>query len=135
MKFLLENEGVTEDVKDSFLFYLTSHNRPINEVLNPRLKDITDQYQSEFIQMSFTEVTQEELELTRVDLIKIINKSLTDKDKEFLISFVSNTPDWELLTHSKIQNCPSVKWKLLNQGKMKEKLLAEYIEAVIKVLK
>lgn len=134
VKFLLENEGITEEVKDSFLFYLTSHNRPINEVLDPRLKDITDQYHSEFVQMSFTEVTQEELEETRVKLIEAINKSLSDNDKKFLISFVSNTPEWELLTHPKIQDFPSVKWKLFNQGKMKEKALTEYVESVQKVL-
>jgi predicted nucleotidyltransferase component of viral defense system len=48
IKYLLDNEGITEKIKDSFLFYLISHNRPINELLNPNFKDISKLYHNEF---------------------------------------------------------------------------------------
>lgn len=134
VKFLFENEGITEQVKDSFILYLISHSRPINEILEPRLKDISEQYQGEFVQMSFVDVPQSQLEEVRLELIDAINKSLSDQDKAFLISFVSNRPKWELLNHPEVQDFPSVKWKLFNQNKMKQKALAEYVDAVKNVL-
>ena len=134
IKFLLENEGFTTEVKDSFLFYLISHNRPINELLNPNFKDITREYRDEFLEMAQVTITLEELIKYRMKLVEEINKSLTAKDKEFLISFVSNTPDWTLVRDNKIQHYPSVKWKLHNQEKMPERKKADYIEEVRKVL-
>lgn len=37
---LLANEGITDDLRRAFIVYLTSHDRPISEVLVPRRKDI-----------------------------------------------------------------------------------------------
>ena len=37
IKYLFDNGGITEEVKDSFIFYLISHNRPVHELLNPNL--------------------------------------------------------------------------------------------------
>lgn len=134
IKFLLENEGVTTDVKDSFLFYLISHNRPINELLNPNFKDITREYRDEFLEMAQMKIDLEELVKYRVKLVQEINKSLTAKDRKFLISFVSNTPDWSLVRDDKIQNYPSVKWKLKNQNDMSSLKTEDYIKKVKDVL-
>lgn len=134
IKFLLENEGITADVKDSFLFYLISHNRPINELLNPNFKDINREYNDEFLEMAQIKVSLDELIRYRKTLVEEINKSLTAMDKEFLISFVTNEPNWSLVRDAKIQIYPSVKWKLFNQNEMSKKKKTEYLNKMHKIL-
>ncbi|MFT6068086.1 MAG: hypothetical protein ACJAT2_002333 [Bacteriovoracaceae bacterium] len=133
-KFLFDNEGITTDVKDSFIFYLLSHNRPINELLNPNLKDISVEYTDEFLDMAQSNVSLDELLKTRKRLISDINDSLTGEDRKFIISFAENNPDWSLFRNEKIKDYPSIKWKLLNQRSMKEKKSSEYIDKVKELL-
>jgi hypothetical protein len=127
VKYLLENEGITPEVKDSFIFYLISHNRPINELLNPRFKDISREYREEFVDMAKNEVSLEELLANREKLLHQIKSSLAENDKKFLLGFVSNEPDWTLVRDSKIKDYPSVKWKMLNQEKMEKGKRAQYV--------
>ena len=135
VKYLLENEGITTDVKDSFIFYLISHNRPINELLNPNFKDISREYREEFVDMAKNGVSLEELVANREKLVKTLRSSLTAEDKEFLIGFVSNTPNWELVRDKKIQMFPSVRWKMHNQSQMAEGKRDVYVEEVKKLFK
>ena len=130
IKFLLENEGITTDVKDSFIFYLISHNRPINELLNPNFKDISYQYMAEFLDMAKVEIELGTLLKAREDLVRKIMESLTENDKKFLISFVSNRPDWSLVRNSKIKDYPSVMWKMMNQEKMDVSKKNEYVKKI-----
>ncbi len=134
VKNLLENEGITNDVKDSFLFYLLSHSRPINELLDPNFKVIEKEYSNEFLTMANKDIPLKELLEARSRLVEELKKKLTKDDKEFLISFVSNNADWSKARDSKIQNFPSIKWKMMNQEKMKESKMKLYIENVIKTL-
>lgn len=134
VKRLLDNEGITRDIKDSFLFYLLSHNRPINEFLDPRFKVINNEYENEFLTMANTETSLEELLKARSQLIEDLKTKITLEDKEFLISFVSNKPDWSKARDSKIKDFPSVKWKMMNQEKMNETKLNRYIQNVMKAL-
>ncbi len=130
VKYLLENEGITPEVKDSFIFYLISHNRPINELLNPNFKDISREYREEFVDMAKNEVSLEELLANREKLVHQIRSSLTENDKKFLVGFVSNEPNWTLVRDSKIQGYPSVKWKLFNQEKMSKAKKDTYLKNV-----
>ncbi len=135
VKYLFENEGITEDVKDCFIYYLISHNRPINELLNPNFKDISREYREEFVDMAKDEVPLQELLATREKLVKNLRSSLTAEDKEFLMGFVSNTPSWELVRDKKIQAFPSVRWKLHNQSQMVQAKRDIYVEEVKKLFK
>ena len=130
VKYLLDNEGITEEIKDSFLFYLISHNRPINELLEPNFKNISELYHNEFADMTNESVALDELIKVREQLINEVRSSLTEKDKTFLLSFISNNPDWSLVRDEKIKDYPSVKWKRLNQTKMEKTKREKYIEAV-----
>jgi predicted nucleotidyltransferase component of viral defense system len=135
VKILLEKEGITTDVMDSFIFYLISHNRPINEILEPNFKNIENEYHNEFVNMAKVDVSLDELIKARERLIKEVKEKLTQQDKDFLISFVSNKPDWSKVRDNKLKDYPSVKWKLLNQEKMSDRKLEEYIGLVAKSLK
>lgn len=134
VKYLLENEGITIDIKDSFVFYLISHNRPIYEILAPNFKDISREYNEEFLDMSQVKIELEDLLDIREKLVDLIHATLTENDKKFLISFISNQPDWSLVRDSKIKEYPSVKWKLHNIAKMNEIKKLQNIDKLKKCL-
>lgn len=121
IKLLLENEGITVGIVKAFVFYLISHPRPIVEVLNPGLQDITKIFETEFAGMTSEDVKLEDLISVRSDLITKIKTSLTDEQKNFILSFKNNRPEWKLSGIEGIENYPSVKWKLMNLEKMDEK--------------
>jgi predicted nucleotidyltransferase component of viral defense system len=121
VKFLLENEGLTDNLRKTFLIFLISHQRPMSELLAPNRKDISEIYETEFKQMAEVDVPLEQLEEARENLIHLINSQMTDNEKKFLLSFKSKTPDWDLLemeNSTVIPNLPSVLWKMINLEKM-----------------
>ena len=120
--YLLQNEGISETLKNTFIVYLLSHPRPIAELLEPRLKDIEALYEKEFVGMSMQNVSLETLIQTRLDLIEKVHEKLSDDDKTFILSVKAGMPKWELFAYPEAQNLPAVKWKLQNLSKMsKEK--------------
>lgn len=118
IKLLLENEGISDDLRKVFLVYLISHPRPIAEVILPTHKDIRNLFEGEFLRMTEIPVTVEELEEARKDLIHILHSSLTDDEKRFLLSFKAKTPEWTLLGLEGIDQLPAVRWKMINLEKM-----------------
>jgi predicted nucleotidyltransferase component of viral defense system len=122
VKQLYENEGLTEELRKTFLVFLISHFRPMAELLNPNRKDISGIYEMEFAQMAEIEVSLEELLSVREKLIADINKEMTDSERKFLLSLKNKTPDWALLglDAALVSELPSVKWRLINLNKMSE---------------
>lgn len=118
VKLLLENEGITDDLRRTFLVYLISHNRPISELIQPVRKDIRGIFEGEFATMTTHPVTIESLEEARENFIKILRSHLTEQEKTFLLSFKTKKPDWTLLGIDGVQDLPAVRWKLLNLNKM-----------------
>lgn len=118
IKYLLDNEGINEDLKNSFLVYLMSHNRPMAELLDPSPKDVTDLYEHEFIGMTSDEVSIEELYRSRNNLLHRIHHLLTEGDKGFLLSVKSGEPKWRLFAHPEASILPSIQWKLYNISHM-----------------
>lgn len=137
VKFLFDNEGLTEDLRKTFLIFLISHQRPMAELLNPHLKDISDTYAAEFIQMTEVEVPLKELEAVRVRLVNEINNQMTEDEKKFLLSFKSRRPDWKLLGMTnvdQIASLPSVRWKMMNLEQMPDKKHKSALDKLEKVL-
>lgn len=118
IRILLGNEGISRDLFKTFLVYLISNNRPIVELLAPRSNDIAGIYESEFERMAATHVSLDDLLETREEFIKIVQSSLTENDKKFLVSFKKREPEWSLLDLAGVENLPAVKWKLHNLGRM-----------------
>ena len=86
VKLLLENEGITDDVRGAFVVYLASHNRPMHELLEPSLLDFRQAFNGEFSGMTRSVVSYAELASAREDLIRSIQRSLTAEERSFLIS-------------------------------------------------
>lgn len=118
VKQLLDNEGLTDELRKALLVYIISHPRPIAELLRPNFKDISGVYEGEFRNMADQDIPQAELEATREQLVRLINSSLTPKERSFLLSFKNRAPDWALLELSGIDQLPAVRWKIQNLAKM-----------------
>ncbi len=118
VKYLLSNKGITEDLKNCFLVYLMSHNRPMAELLDPTPKDIHDMYENEFIGMTRKVVAIEELYQTRDSLLYRIHELINEKDREFLLSVKNGEPNWELFAYPEAANLPAIQWKLHNISHM-----------------
>jgi len=88
------------------------------ELLNPGFTDIRPVFETEFDGMTLIEVTCEDLEKAREELIAMIAESLTIEEKQFILSIKEGNPRWELLGIEGIENLPAVKWKLLNIARM-----------------
>lgn len=128
VKILLENEGITDEMRKAFIVYLASHDRPMNELLDPVRKDIRRIYESEFAGMTVEETVYEDLIAARETLIATLKKELTNVEKAFLISLKEGQPKWDLLGAKDIERLPGVQWKLLNIRKLGKEKHAEALE-------
>ncbi|MDG4868011.1 nucleotidyl transferase AbiEii/AbiGii toxin family protein [Guyparkeria sp. 1SP6A2] len=118
VKMLLDEDGLDRHVFEGYLVYLLGHPRPMNEVINPRLKPLENVYRKEFVGMARTEIPLEQLEQARHDLLTRLGQLITDEDVRFLLSFKQGSPDWSLLPIEGVDQLPAVRWKLSNITKM-----------------
>lgn len=118
VKLLLENEGVTEQVRKGFIIYLISHDRPMSELVAPVKQDIKKIFEAEFRGMDNDPVSYEDLVKTRDRLVNILKQDISRDEKEFLVSFKSADPNWNLLGVQGVEYLPAVRWKLMNIGRM-----------------
>ncbi len=118
VKFLLEKEGFSEEIKKGFLLCLLSSDRPINEILLPNFQDQRVAMVNQFEGMSTQSFTYDDFEVTREILVKTIHANLTAEDKQFLLSVKNLMPDWSVYDFERF---PAVQWKLQNLQKLKER--------------
>lgn len=116
VKYLLEREGFTQEIKEGFLLCLLCSDRPINEVITPNFQDQQSALSNQFSGMTDEEFNYAEYEQVRGKLVATIHQNLTEKDKEFLLSVKNVTPDWSIYD---FQRFPSINWKLQNLEKLK----------------
>lgn len=117
IKYLLQNEGFSDEIKQGFLLCLLSTNRPIREVIAPNLLDQRATMESRFVGMTAETFTYEDFEATREELISSVQGGLNDEDKRFLLSVKNVEPDWSV--HD-FEQFPAVQWKLLNLRRLKD---------------
>jgi len=133
IKILFDNEGITDKIRTAFIVYLISHNRPMNELLNPTFKDISHQFTAEFKGMMFNRITLDELNHARKELVTRLMSDLTERERQFLISVKSKKPRWDLIEVEHIKDLPAVKWKLLNLEKMDKESHEEALTKLIRI--
>jgi len=137
VKFLLENEGLTDNLRKTFIIFLISHQRPMSELLVPNRKDISEIYVTEFKQMAEVDIPLEQLEEARENLIRQINENMTENEKKFLLSFKNKNPNWNLLEMDNVEviaNLPSVRWKMINLQQMHPQKHKEAVEKLQSIL-
>jgi predicted nucleotidyltransferase component of viral defense system len=119
VKLLLENEGITDEIRKGFVVYLAGHDETMSELLNPKLKELTQTFEEEFQGMPIESVTLKDLESTRTQLIAMLLRDLTDTERRFLLSIKEGDPKWELLGAAGAEQLPAIQWKLMKIKKMK----------------
>lgn len=109
-----------EDAKYGFVFCLLGSDRPIHESFAPTLIDQKDAMEKQFAGMLDVSFTYKDYETTRLKLVNDVKIMMTDEDKRFLVSFEQGSPLWEESPYANFSEYPSVKWKLMNLGKLKK---------------
>lgn len=117
VKLLLDNEEITREVVVGFLLALVGHERPMHELLRPHLLNQELAMKNQFAGMAADLFTYSDFEEVRSQLIVKVNKSLTDSDRDFLISLKSLEPKWNIFDFKEF---PEVLWKLRNLDKLKK---------------
>ncbi len=118
VKLLLENEGVTADIRRAFVVYLASHDRPMNELIQPTLLDSRQTFDDHFAGMTREPVAYDDLVAARDRLIEILRGSLSDAERRFLISMKEGLPDWGQLGIPGVDALPGIQWKLHHIARM-----------------
>lgn len=140
IKLLLENQGLTEEVRQAFIVYLASGSRPMHELLEPRISDASQQefehtFKNEFAGMTTTSVTHQELKDIRARLPHLLLDSFTENERMFLVHLKSGMPNWSLLPIDNIEHLPGVQWKLQNINKIPDDKKNEQLNKLKRVLK
>ncbi len=115
---LLQNEGITDDIRRAFVVYLASHDRPMNELLTPNRKDLKQVFSDQFDGMTLEPVQLRVLEEAREQLIAKVNTDLTRAEREFLLSLKRLDPKWDLIGFPGVEKLPGPQWKLYNLKRM-----------------
>lgn len=134
VKTLIENEGIDAALKDTFLAYLVSHDRPIAELLAPNWKPIEEIFEKEFDGMAIEPVKIAELHQAREEMLARIKSLLTNDDKRLLQDLKQGNPDWTKFAYPHVQELPAVKWKLLNIARMNETARQQALERLAAAL-
>ena len=124
---LLANEGISSGLRDAFIVYLLSHNRSMAEVLAPRRKDISQEFERGFSGMAEVSVTLDELVDTRERLVTQIVGKMPHNHKEMLLSFKAGEPDWSKLAVPGAKDLPAVRWRIQNLTKLQDHRRRELI--------
>lgn len=117
---LLDNEGLDEALRQAFVVYLASHDRPMAELLAPRVKSLRDSFDREFAGMARDPVALAALEETQAALPGLLRSSLSLSERQFLLSIKRGEPDWSLLPIPHLSELPALRWKLVNIETLKQ---------------
>ena len=134
VKILMENEGITDKIRTAFIIYPASHDRPMSELLEPKLKDFRPVFEQEFAGMAAVTVEHDERVTVRDRLIETIKKTMTVNEKNFLLTIKQGKPDWDLMPVAGIEQLPAIQWKLVNIRKMGKKKQMESLQKLQSVL-
>ncbi|MEQ9823702.1 MAG: nucleotidyl transferase AbiEii/AbiGii toxin family protein [Puniceicoccaceae bacterium] len=116
VKWFLDNEPISEEIKKGVLYSLLSSDRPIHEIIRPNFQDQRNAFINHFEGMTDELFTYSDYEQTRDRLVQEIHAAFNERDKEFLLSFEQTAPNWNI--HD-FQKFPSVRWKLQNLRKLR----------------
>lgn len=134
IKILLEEEGITDKVRQAFVVYLSSNPRPMGELLAPNLQDLEGVFNKEFMGMVAEECDYQHLLHCRGKLVAKIKQELTDEERKFLLSIKLGEPDWQLLPNLKIHNLPALNWKVMNVRKMEANKHQQAVDKLKRIL-
>ncbi len=131
---LLKNEGITDDLRTALIIYLISHDHSPHSLLDPMLRDISQDFEQNFVGMTNEDITLDTLLETRGKLIANVIGNMPENHKAFLRSFYYRKPDWKLLGIDGVEHLPAVRWRELNLDKAGEGTCEELLRKLEKVI-
>lgn len=134
VQLLLQQEGLTDALLEVFVVYLLSGDRSLADMVSPSLQPIAATFEGQFRGMTIVPVTVQELEETRTTMISLIQSRLTERQRQFLLSFKRGEPDWALLSVTGAADLPAVQWKLMNVRRMSAAKREQAVERLRRVL-
>ena len=120
-------------VKSGFMLCLLGSDKPIVESLSPNPINQTEALENQFEGMTDEPFSYVDYEVSRNNLIKVVNQGLDETDRDFLISFEKGTPDWYKCCAGDLSKYPSVRWKLQNIHALKKKNPQKHKEGIEKL--
>lgn len=131
---LLATEGLGADLREAFLVYLLSHNKPMHAVLNPVRKEISAEFAQGFSGMTPGPVRLRDLLETREILIDQIVGGMPDAHRDFLLSFEQGEPQWGKIGVAHARELPAVRWRMQNLEKAGTTRRSELVRMLTKAL-
>lgn len=130
--YILQNEGITQSIKEGFIFTLLSSGRSMHDILFPHKLDQRNTYENQFSGMTKEPFSYKDFERTRDQLLITLHDSLTTEDKEYVVAFKNVTPNWKHLNFKKF---PAIQWKLRNLQNLKMSNPQKHSELVMRLQK
>lgn len=134
VKLLLENEGVSDELRHAFIAYLLSSAKGLNAILKPPRRDLVRKYEQEFVGMTTDDTPLRALLDVRETLIETMVGAMPDAHRRFLVSFKRGEPDWSLLAHAHVADLPAVQYRMQKLAELdrerREAELQKLIEAL-----
>jgi predicted nucleotidyltransferase component of viral defense system len=117
---LLDDSGITDEVRLGLIAGLVSHGRPIAELVRPAPKDQRAAFANQFEGMSFKPFAYDDMTTTFDELVLGIHETLSNDDRLFLRSFEAGDPDWSRFPIEALSSMPAPRFKLANIRKFRE---------------
>jgi hypothetical protein len=117
---MLQRFGWQPEFIDCFVVYLAGHNRPVHEVLFPKVKPLEAAFTNEFAGMTREMIELDTLVQWQARLLQELPQQLTPSHRDFLLSMVRGDPVWELMPMPHLRELPAVQWKLMNLSQLKK---------------
>ena len=131
---LLENEGITDEIRETLIVYLIGHEHSPAQLLTTECRNIAEEYNNNFYGMTEDDIPMETLLAAHADLTRNLINNMSDDHRRFLASFYRRKPEWDLLGIDGVDRLPAVRWREINLdragGKTREDI-ARHIEEVL----
>jgi predicted nucleotidyltransferase component of viral defense system len=111
---LLEDEGITPEIRRAFVVYLASHSRPMSELLDPTPEDARHEFEQRLSGMVRSDVSFDQLRDVQERLPRLLRDALDEDETRFILSVKAGDPDWGALGIDHLHTLPAVQWKLRN---------------------
>ena len=134
VQVLLEHEGITNELFEVFLVYLLSSDHSLADMLAPARQPIATVFEEQFRGMALRPVTLEDLTQARETMIALVQTNLTERHRQFLLTFKRGEPAWDLLGVPGAADLPAVQWNLVNVRRMTSAKREQAVERLRRVL-
>jgi hypothetical protein len=101
------------------------------------LQDIRRDYEQNFVGMTTEPVALDDLLAVRERMLRELQHGLDNDERQFLLSFVANRPEWHLLGPGHVDKLPGIRWKMQNLQRLENanpKKFAEQSDALARRL-